>query len=101
MELFRDAVSIFGLSDHVRSCHGDENVDVWRYMLAAHNNNLSCVITGSSTHNERVERWRDVHGCVAAIFSELFTELEMAGILDPLNDVDLYCLHYVFLPRIN
>lgn len=71
-------------------------------MLASHNNDLSCVITGSSTHNEKVERlWRDVHRCVAKIFSELFTELEMVGMLDPLNDVDLYCLHYVFLPRIN
>ena len=71
-------------------------------MLAAHSNNLSSVITGSSTHNERVERlWRDVNRCVARIFSEIFTELEMAEILDPLNDIDLFCLHFIFLPRIN
>ena len=102
LELFREAVSTFGLPDRVRSDHGGENIDVWRYMLAAHNNDQSCVITGSSTHNERVERlWRDVHRCIASMFSELFTELETAGMLDPLNDVDLYCLHYVFLPRIN
>ncbi len=31
-------------------------------MIAAHNNDYSCVITGSSVHNERVERlWRDFH----------------------------------------
>lgn len=102
LELFREAVSTFGLPDHVRTDHGGENIDIWRYMLASHNNDQSCVITGSSTHNERVERlWRDVHRCIASIFSELFTELETDGILDPLNDVDLYCLHYIFLPRIN
>lgn len=102
LELFREGVLKFGLPDSVRSDHGGENVDVWRYMLAAHNNDQSCVITGSSTHNERVERlWRDVYRCVAKIFSELFTEQERAGVLDPLNDVDIYCLHYVFLPRIN
>ena len=102
LELFTEAVSHFGLPDRVRSDHGGKNIDVWRYMLAAHNNDQSSVITGSSTHNERVERlWRDVHRCVAKIFSDLFTELEIAETLDPLNDVDLYCLHYIFLPRIN
>ena len=51
LELFKEGVSRFGLPNHVRSDHGGENVDVWRYMLAAHNNDLSCVITGSSTHS--------------------------------------------------
>lgn len=101
LKLFREGVSSFGLPEHIRSDHGGENVDVWRYMIAAHND-ISCVITGSSKHNERVERlWRDVHRCVVNTFSELFRELEREGILDPLNNVDLYCLHYVFLPRIN
>ena len=27
--------------------------------------------------------------------------LEDAGQLNPLNEVDMYCLHFVFLPRIN
>ena len=27
--------------------------------------------------------------------------MKTKGILDHLNEVDLYCLHYVFLPRIN
>ena len=48
LELFREAVSTFGLPDHVRTDHGGENIDVWRYMLASHNDQ-SCVITGSST----------------------------------------------------
>ena len=37
-------------------------------MIANHENDYSCVITGSSVHNERIERlWRDVHRCVASI----------------------------------
>ena len=27
--------------------------------------------------------------------------MEDEGILDPCNDMHLFCLHYVFLPRIN
>ena len=66
LEFFRQGVTRFGLPDSIRSDHGGENVNVWQYMIASHNNDLSCVITGSSTHNERVERlWRDVHRCVA------------------------------------
>ena len=30
-----------------------------------------------------------------------FYDLERQGILDPLNDTDMFCLHYVYLPRIN
>ena len=74
---FTEGVARFGLPDRVRSDHG-ENVDVWRYMIALHNNDISCVVTGSSTHNERVERlWRDVYRRVASVFSELFKELEL------------------------
>ena len=62
----------------VRSDHGGENVDVWRYMIANHENDYSCVITGSSVHNERIERlWRDVHRCVASIMKS--TEVQTLG----------------------
>ena len=60
------------------------------------------VITGSSTHNERIERlWRDVYRCVGVLFHDTFYELEDNGYLDCLNEVDLFCLHLVYLPRIN
>ena len=40
---------------------GGENVDAWHYMIDYHNGNESCIITGSSVHNERIERlWCDV-----------------------------------------
>lgn len=53
-------------------------------------------------HNERIERlWRDVYSRVGVIFHNLFRTMEDEGHLDCLNEVDLYCLHYTFLPRIN
>ena len=70
-------------------------------MLSTHSNDTSCILTGSSTHNERVERlWRDVNRCVCAPFADTFHTLEAEGILDPLNEADMFCMHYIFLPRI-
>ena len=46
---------------------GGENVDVWRYMIAQHEND-HVVITGSYTRNERIERlWWDVFRHVGKI----------------------------------
>ena len=42
-----------------------------------------------------------MHRCVASVFADIFRDLERCGMLDPLNETDLYCQHYVFLPRIN
>lgn len=71
-------------------------------MIATHDYDYSSIITGSSTHNQRIERlWRDVHRCVVSIYSELFYTLESEGLLDPLNETDLYCSHAIFLPRLN
>ena len=38
---------------------------------------------------------------VCVLFTDTFRALEADGHLDCLNEVDLYCLHFVFLPRIN
>ena len=98
---FRAAVHVHGLPEKVRSDLGGENTEVWRFMVDQHAS-TSCVVTGSSTHNERIERlWRDVFRCVGILFYETFQTLEIDQQLDVLNEVDLFCLHYVFLPRIN
>lgn len=98
---FYEATQSYGIPERVRSDLGGENTEVWRYMIE-HHADLSAVITGSSTHNERIERlWRDVHRCVASIFHILFHNLEDEGLLSTLNEVDMFCLHYVFLNRIN
>ena len=101
LESFLDGVSAFGSPMCVRSDNGGENVDVWRHMLSI-STNPSCVITRSSAHNVRVERmWRDMRKSVTINFSSTFAIMENEGVLDPLNDVDIFRLHYVYLPRIN
>ena len=98
---FEEAIATYGIPSRVRSDLGGENVDVWRYMIEQHNSE-SAVITGSSTHNERIERlWRDVFRSVGSVFYEIFCELEARGQLDPLNEVDLFCLHFVYIPKLN
>lgn len=101
LSVFTEAVGKYGLPQRVRSDLGGENIDVWRFMIAQHGHDQA-VITGSSTHNERIERlWRDVFRCVIKLFYDTFYSLEDEGILNPLNEVDIFCLHFVFVPRIN
>ena len=45
--------------------------------------------------------WRDVHQSVVVVYGNRFREMETEGVLDHLNEVDIYCLHFVFIPRIN
>ena len=64
----------------MRCDHGIENVDVARWMLETRGLNRVSIITGSSVHNQRIERlWRDLR----------------------LSDTDLYALHFVYIQRIN
>jgi len=59
-------------------------------MLSTHNNDPTCIITGSSTHNEHIEQlWRDVYRSVSNNFVEVFTALENEVVLDTLNEVDV------------
>lgn len=59
-------------------------------------------LSGSSVHNQRIERlWRDMFNSVTTTFHQIFTSLERQRHLDHLHEIDMYCLQYVFLPRIN
>ena len=101
LSVFSRATQLYGLPERVRTDLGGENVEVWRYMIEQHRS-TSAVITGSSTHNERIERlWRDVHRCITSLFHSLFHRLEDEQLLDCLNEVDMFCLRYSFLERIN
>ena len=97
---FVEAVSNYGLPKQLQTDRGGENVDTWEYMIQQRGD--ASVIVGSSVHNVRIERlWRDVHQSVLAPFRTIFEQLETDGVLNIDNEVDLYCLHQVFVNRIN
>ena len=102
LRLFEGAVEEFGLPSRVRSDHGVENVDVARYMLRAYNYESGRMLTGLSVHNQRIERlWGDVRRVVLRSFQNLFFYMESEGILQRDNELHLFALQFVYLPRIN
>lgn len=104
LDCFLEAVEVFGLPSRVRCDKGGENVRISQFMLShpARGPNRASCITGRSVHNQRVERfWRDLFSGCVSIFYFLFYGLEDSELLDRDDPVDLFCIHYVFLPRIN
>ena len=86
----------------MRCDRGGENVDVAQAMLEARGTGQHRVLVGSSVHNQRIERlWRDVFRCVCPYFYLLFYSMEDSGVLNPIDEADLFALHYVYIPRIN
>lgn len=101
-ECFLNAVHIYKLPSRVRSDQGLENILVARHMVDKRGAERHSMITGSSTHNQRIERlWRDMHRSVTVLYYRLFYFMEHHNLLIPLNEYHLWALHYVFLPRIS
>lgn len=102
LSLFQNAIIQYGRPLKVRTDNGGENVSVWQDMVQFSPAGDMAALTGSPVHNQRVERFnRDLNThCEHVIKRELY-ELEAQDILDPSNNTDLFCLHYVYLPRIN
>ncbi|XP_065829131.1 uncharacterized protein [Oscarella lobularis] len=102
LRLFNEAVREFGLPARVRSDQGGGNYDVAWAMLSHPQRGIGTMIVGRSVHNQRIERlWRDVYSGVIKFYKELFQHMEGLGMIDRYSELDLFCLQYVFLPRIN
>eukprot|EP00111_Clytia_hemisphaerica_P003587 TCONS_00010237-protein len=100
LEAFLHATKKYGVPARMRGDHGGENVKVAQYMRTVKDSH-SAYIQGPSVHNQRIERLHyDTTHCVLSHYISLFRFMEENEILDRCNDLDLYCLHKVFLPRI-
>lgn len=98
-----------------RCGHGMENTGVACYMLDMRGfNRGSVVFTGRSIHNQRIERlwaelnrvvsfytlWAELNRVVSVYYTDLFSVMKNEGILDSPNELHLFCLHYMYSPRV-
>ena len=107
--IFREACDLVGWGARVRWDKGTENAGAITEQLEHHRRNddgtgrwCGSAITGRSCQNCRAEYiWnflkRHVSGPYRELFFRMMRELE---ILDPSSPTDLFCLHAVFLSRI-
>ncbi|KAG9043187.1 hypothetical protein FS837_009922 [Tulasnella sp. UAMH 9824] len=77
---FEEATKAWGWPSRVRADWGGENMTVKAMMEQVRGAGRASFLAGPSTHNQRIEQQR---------------------ILDTTNEVHLWALHLVFLPRIN
>lgn len=102
MTEFYHATLKYGVPSRVRSDKGGENILVCHFMISVKGIGRGSHIAGCSTRNQRIERlWRDVYRCVASTYHTLYHAMEAVNALEPENEIDLFSLHCLYLPRIN
>ncbi|KAF7701116.1 hypothetical protein HF521_002281 [Silurus meridionalis] len=102
MNCFLNAVARYGVPSRVRTAHGGENNDVYVMMNIFRGSERGSAIRGRSPHNQLIERlWGDMWQGLTNVYYILFQFLESKGIVDIDNEMHLWALHYVYLPKIN
>lgn len=102
LELFQSATRQCGIPSRVRADKGGENARVADFMVMQQGTGRGSFISGRNVHNQRIERlWRDVFNGCTVLYYNLFYHMEQGRLLDPDNEVHLFCVHYIFISRIN
>lgn len=102
LEIFERATNQYGYPWHIRTDRGLENSLTWERMLEVRGRGTRAVIVGPSTRNTRIERlWLTVGVHKIRFWRRLFQSMEDQNGLDIENDLHLWALHYIFVPRLN
>ena len=82
LDCFMAAVNEYGLPSRVRTGKGLENAQIADYMIEKGGTDRGSIITGRSTHNQRIERlWRYVFQGVLSFFFFLVSLIHLASII--------------------
>ena len=100
LELFQSATRQYGIPSRVRADKGGENARVADFMVMQRGTGRGSFISGCSVHNQRIEcLQRDVFNSCTVLYYNLFYHMEQEGLLDPDNEVHLFCVRYIFIPH--
>ncbi|XDV19357.1 hypothetical protein PO909_024841 [Leuciscus waleckii] len=95
---FISAVNQYGIPSRVRSDKGEKNIAVAEYMVAHRGENRNSHITGRSVHNQR--ELRGFGEMFMSMFYHIFYNMETEGVLNPDSEIDIFALHWSFLPQL-